>query len=105
MNDLRMILADGTEIMLSEFILPMHIVVLCETRADVMELWNRLIDENLVSVKVLMDGTEILAFAHAYVDGLQCVYNGDGSMTVHFYLMGEHVEPNAHADAEQGGKE
>lgn len=100
MNDLKMILADGSEIVLSEFSLPMHLVVLCETRADVMELWNRLIDENLVTVKVLMDGAEILSFVHAFVDGLQCVYNGDGSMTVHFYLKGERVETDAATDAE-----
>ena len=92
MADFKMVLADESEITLAEFGLPMHAVVLCGTKDDVVSLWDKLTSENLTSVSVYDGDTQIYQFVSGSLNGTQTVTNADGTLTAHFYMDGERVE-------------
>lgn len=90
--DLKMILLDGTELTLDAFGLPCHAVMSCESKDAMMAVWQLLTSMNLSRIEVQQDGALIFAFAGCTLDGVQSVMNGDGSMTVHFYMSGTRIE-------------
>ncbi len=100
MATIKMTLADESEIELSEFTLPMHAVVVCDTKDDVVALWDRLTDENLASVGIYYDDVQLYAFTSGSLNGQQTVTNTDDTLTAHFYMDGERVE----TEYEQAGK-
>lgn len=92
MDNLKMILLDGTALSLDAFGVPCHAVMTCESPEAQMEAWKKLTPMNLSKVEVQQDGEAIFAFAGCVLDGVQTVVNGDGSLTVHFYMSGTRVE-------------
>lgn len=92
MNDLKMILLDGTELSLEAFGLPMHAVMTCADKEEMLARWKLLTALNLSRVEVQQAGAAVFTFTGAVLDGVQSVLNGDGSMTVHFYMSGTRVE-------------
>lgn len=89
MKDLKMILKDGSEISLSEFTFPLHIVVVRDTKEEVLALWDKLTPDNLEEVNIQEDGETLFTFLHACVTGEQIVVNADDTLTGHYYLEGE----------------
>lgn len=89
--DLKMILLDGTELSIDAFGLPCHAVMTCESKEAMMAIWQQLTAMNLSRIEVQQDGETVFAFAGCVLDGVQNVANGDGSLTVHFYMNGTRV--------------
>lgn len=97
MENLKMVLQDGTEMDLKEFALPMHAIVQCTTKEDALAKWELLTQENLTYVQIQQNGDVLLAFQYAGLTGVQYILNADGTVTAHFYMEGERAE---HPDAE-----
>lgn len=89
MDDYKMILADGTEIVLTEVNLPLHIVVTKPSRAEIIAVWDQMTTENLTHVDFICNGSTLFTFINCVVDGEQIIVNGDGTFTGHYYLAGE----------------
>ena len=89
MGDITMVLANNTEITISEVNFPLHIVVERETRNDIHGLWNSFTPENLAHVEFRENGDRLFSFLNCTVRGEQIVVNADGSITGHYYFDGE----------------
>lgn len=100
MNDLKMILYDGTELALEAFTLPMHPVMICADADDMTAKMKLLTDMNLSSVDIHQNGVPVYKFTGGRLDGQQSVVNGDGTLTVHFYLSGVQQEVVSDTTAE-----
>jgi len=88
MSNLKMVLADGTQMDIAEFGLPMHAVLICADDAEMKEKWAQLTPDKLASMQIQENGDTIFTFSSVTLDGLQCVMNGDGTVTAHFYMSG-----------------
>lgn len=89
MDEIRVILADGSSFEIAEFSVPLHIVV-NGTQEELIALWNTLTPDNLKSVSVTVDGVTALTNADVVLDGSQFV-GGSGTITGHFYMHGNLV--------------
>ena len=98
--NLKMILFDGTELELEGFGLPMHAAMSCPTKEAMMETWQKLTPMNLSRVEVQQDGESVFTFSGGNLEGVQNVINGDGTLTVHFYMKGTRVETVSDTTAE-----
>lgn len=97
---LKMILNDGTEIELNESSGTTHAVVSCATREDFIDAWDALIAEgNLEEVRYVSGDDELYTIANMRLSGTQAVYNGDGSITGHFYFISGTVVRDDFAEA------
>lgn len=92
MNNLKMILMDGTELSIEAFGLPMHCVMTCASKEELLEKWQLFTPMNLSTVQVQQDGETVFAYSGATLEGVQSVVNGDGTLTVHFYMSGVRTE-------------
>lgn len=90
--DLKMILSDGAELSLDAFGIPCHAVMTCENRDTLNEVWDLLTEENLRQVFVRHGEDIVYAYKNCAINGVQSIVNGDGTLTVHFYLDGERVK-------------
>lgn len=100
MDNLKMILNDGTEVSITGFGLPMNCVALCADRDEMNALWTKLSPANLINMQILQsDGTVFASYTNVSLDGVQCIINADSTLTVHFYMTGTTINQNA-ADAE-----
>lgn len=88
MDTLKVVLKDGTEVLLSQFILPLHLVLCCKDVAALSATWDEFTDENLSEVSVMQGDSEIQHMTGVSVTGMQAVYNPDGTLTAHFYMDG-----------------
>jgi len=86
MDQYKVILKDGTEVGIVEATLAPTIVVLTETKEDMMTVWGQLSHENLAEIKVCKNDVEINRFYDVVLDGTQSVVNSDGTLTNHFYM-------------------
>ena len=91
MENLKMVLQDGTEMEIAEFSLPMHIVVHCSTKEDALAKWALLTQENLSTVQIQQNGEVLFAFQYAGLTGVQYILNADETITAHFYMQGERL--------------
>ena len=91
MDNLKMILADGTELPLDAFGLPMHAVVTCANDDEVHALVKKLTAANLGRVEIQQDGVAVFTFGGGKLDGVQTVYNV-GEVTAHLYMSGVRLE-------------
>lgn len=103
MENLKMVLQDGTEVDIAEFALPMHAIVQCATKEDALAKWELLTQENLTYVQIQQNGDVLLAFQYAGLSGVQYILNADGTVTAHFYMEGERAD-NPDAEYAQAGK-
>ncbi len=89
MDTLKMILANGTQISISEVNFPLHIVVERETKDDIHAIWNSFTEEALQRVVFKDKNTVLFTFLNCKVRGEQIVVNADDSITGHYYFDGE----------------
>ena len=92
MDELKMILFDGTELPLDAFGLPMHAVLTCANEDEMLEKYKLLTPLNLSRVAVVQNGETVYAFTGGKVEGMQSINNPDGTLTVHFYRNGVRQE-------------
>lgn len=92
MNNLKMILFNGNEVALDAFGLPMHAVITCADKEDMLAKWSLFTSMNLSKVDVQQDGETVYAFTGGKLEGVQSVINGDGTLTAHFYMSGVRQE-------------
>lgn len=104
MADLKMVLKDSTEISLSEFTFPLHIVVVRDTKDEILALWDKLTDEALEEVTIQEAGETLFTFLHCSVTGEQIVVNTDSTLTGHYYLDGERQSTTADSEYETAAK-
>lgn len=97
MDNLKMVLHDGTELTITQFSYPMHAVCLCASKEAALVQWAMLTPDNLASVTVTQKGEALAAYQYAELDGVQFVMNSDDTVTAHFYMKGERLP---HPDAE-----
>lgn len=88
MDNIKMILYDGTEMQLKEFGLPMHAVLLCENKEEMLEKWKLLTSENLATLTIKQNDEPIFYYEKVKLTGVQSVVHGDDELTVHFYFEG-----------------
>lgn len=91
MNNLKLILHDGTEIRIDAFSLPIHVVIECKTQEELMSYWNMLTADKLITLQVMCGDDLAFAFEHGNLDCVQSMLNGDGTITGHFYFRGENA--------------
>lgn len=92
MNNLALILADGTELRLEAFGVPCHAVMLCESKEMITEIWDTLTEANLQQMFVRQGDEIVFAYRDCSVNGEQSIVNGDGTLTVHFYMDGTRIK-------------
>ena len=92
MSNLKMILYDGTELSLDAFGLPCHAVMQAANPEAVVEIWSKLTPDSLKQVYVRQDDDLMFAYKDCSVNGQQSIVNGDGTLTVHFYLDGTRIK-------------
>lgn len=87
MEDLKLVLSNGQEIALDGLALPLSITVSCGSMPGLNDIWEKLNAEGALSeVKVLRNGSACNVYKGVAIDGFQTVMNGDGTLTVHFYM-------------------
>ena len=100
MENLKMILFDGTELNLDGFGLPMHAVMTCQSNDEVLEKWKLLTPMNLSRVEIKLSDEAVFTFAGGTLEGVQSVVNGDGTITTHYYMKGTRLETVSDTTAE-----
>lgn len=87
MEDLKMALSDGSEIAIVGFALPLTVTVNCGSMQEMVEIWDKLHTKDAMEqVTIVRDGMVSSVYHGVEVDGSQIVENGDGTLTVHFYM-------------------
>lgn len=95
--EVLMHLANGAQVKLNEFTLPMHGVAVYADMSALTNVYAQFTAANLSQVSVSQDGETIQKMTNVSLESMQAVPNGDGTITVHFYFNG--VTENVH-DAE-----
>lgn len=90
--DIKLILTDGTELSLDAFGLPCHAVMQAASPKAVVELWDKLTPYNLRQIFVRQGDEVMFAYKDCAINGEQSIVNGDGTLTVHFYLDGTRIK-------------
>lgn len=103
MSKLKMVLKDGTEIDISQFTMPLHIVVTRDTKEEIHALWDKFTGDAMEKVTLQEDGETVFTFLNVSVDGEQVVVNADGTLTGHYYLLGER-QPAGNTEYETAAK-
>lgn len=87
MEELKVMLGDGSEIQIMGFALPLSVTVNCESMAEMAEIWERLhVDASMSKIEILRNGAVCGTYLDVETDGVRVVKNGDGALTVHFYM-------------------
>lgn len=101
--ELLMHLANGAEVKLNEFTLPMHGVAVYTDMTALTNVYAQFTAVNLSRVSISQDGETIQKLTNVSLESMQVVTNGDGTITAHFYFSG--TTENAHdADYVQAAK-
>lgn len=90
MNYLKMILANGEEIAIDSFSLPLHVVVKCTSKTAALAIWSKLTSENLEDVTFTENGERTAEFANVAITSVQFAMTEDSNdVTAHFFMFGE----------------
>lgn len=86
--DLKLILSDGTQIILTDGNYINSFSTQCKTREEINYLWNKLSPDNTKQVKILLGNEIIQIISGIYVNGVQIHEDPDNELylvTFHFY--------------------
>lgn len=101
--ELLMHLANGAEVRLNEFTLPMHGVAVYADMTALTNVYAQFTAANLSQISISQDGETIQKLTNVSLESMQVVTNGDRTITAHFYFSG--TTENAHdADYVQAAK-
>lgn len=96
---LNLILANDSEIIISDATYTKHYVINCENLKEWQTKRNLMTSENLSDIKLYEDGTEVAHIKNLILSGSQEVINEDGSITGHFYFQGGQNLTNEYSEA------
>ena len=97
---MKMKLKNGTTIPIVDGSYTGAVVLICDTRQALMDIWAQLTLDNLTEMRITKDDDTPLHTLHgAVIDSVQSVTNPDGALTVHFYLF-ETITGDVPTDAE-----
>lgn len=96
---LNLILANDSEIIISDATYTKHYVINCENLEEWQTKRNLMTSENLSDIKLYEDGTEVAHIKNLILSGSQEVINEDGSITGHFYFRGGQNLTNEYSEA------
>lgn len=85
---LKLILNDNTEMELADGGFMSQFVILFNSRTAFNTAWSKMTAENLSNVEIQSDGQTVQRLQNIVLDGVQAVYNGDNTITGHFYFHG-----------------
>lgn len=91
MNEVKMVLANGEEVEVAGFSVPLAVVLDCKSNEDAVAVWQKLTPENLENVSITQNGETVAAFQYVNLTTAQFVLNDDGRVTAHFYMRGENA--------------
>ncbi len=87
MEELKMVLGDGSGIEIVGFALPLSVTVNCESMAEMAEIWERLhMGTSMSKIEILRDSVVCGTYFDVKIDGVQVIKNGDDTLTAHFYM-------------------
>lgn len=86
--ELILILSDQTKIKLTDGNFIQKFTTICNTKEQVLYLWNKMTPANTSIAWIQLGGQTIQVLTGLIVDGLQISYNKDDTYTVHFYFYG-----------------
>lgn len=92
MDNLKMILFDGTELPLEAFGLPMHAVMTFSSNDELMETWKLMTPMNLSKVEIVQDGETVFSYAGGVLESVQSIVTDGCMITAHFYMTGTRLE-------------
>ena len=98
MSELKLQLANGTEIPCEDVSADLHAVLHADSIGAVNTIWNELTPAGLAAVAVVRDGVTLGIYGNVTLTGVQAMANNDGTYTVHLYMQPESAES---ATAEQ----
>lgn len=87
--EVLMHLANGAEVKLNEFILPMHGVAVYADMTALTNVYSQFTTANLSQISVSQDGETIHQLTDVSLESMQVVNNGDDTITAHFYFNGK----------------
>ncbi len=88
MEELKMVLGDGSEIEIVGFALPLSVSVNCAAMTEMVGIWERLhMDTCMSKIEIQRDGAVCGTYFGVGTDGVQVIKNGDGTLTAHFYMQ------------------
>jgi len=102
--NIALILKNGTVLTLSQFILPLHLVMKCANFGSLYTIYNEMSEENLSEVVITQNSVEMHRATGAKIQSLQAVHNPDGTLTAHFFLSGTSASNVADASYVQAAK-
>ena len=103
MNNLKIKLADNSEIAIEEFGYPLHVVAICANRKKRNKLWDTLDPGEPITFVIIQGGNPISTCRDVTVTDTQSVKNADGTLTAHFYFSGV-SEPGDTTVQPEGGE-
>lgn len=86
MSNLKIVLCDGTELMLDAINFPADFIRTYTSAAALFSAWELMTDENLATMTVYEDDVETIKMTGYTLDSVQAVRNSDGTYTGHLYL-------------------
>lgn len=102
--NISLILKNGTVIPLSQFILPLHLVMKCANFGSLQTIYNEMSEENLSEIVVTQNSVEMHRATNAKIQSLQAVHNSDNTLTVHFFLSGINASSTVDSSYVQAAK-
>lgn len=89
----KIILADGSVVLAESVTLEPCFVIRAADRDAFLAVWDQLTPDNLEQVDIYIDDKRIAGFTSCELQSIQTLNNYDGSLIVHFYLVGFPAEP------------
>lgn len=80
-------LANGTQIPIQSYHIPLDVIFLCPDPASMVEVWDQFAAEGALDTLVISDDDHTLGcYYGCKISGVQSVINPDGTLTVHIYM-------------------
>lgn len=86
--ELLMHLANGAEVKLNEFTLPMHGLAVYADMTALTNVYAQFTAANLSQISIIQDGETVQKMTDVSLESMQVVPNGDGTISTHFYFSG-----------------
>lgn len=88
---MKIILSDGSVVEVESITLEPHFVIQAADRAAFLNVWDKLTPDNLLKIDIYNKDSFVTSYEFCELVGTQIMFNGDGTLTAHFYLTGSIV--------------
>lgn len=95
-NFMTATLANGTQIPIQSYHIPLDVVFLCDDPDDLLTVWGQFAAEGALDVLVISDDDHTLgSYYGCKISGIQAVNNPDGTLTGHIYMYETGTAPES----------